>query len=48
MPQEKPEIILPTKEQVRGSWEAHKKGPEAFKKWFLKNKAEYEAKHPKG
>ena len=41
------QLVYPTSDQVRESIQAHEKGPEAFKAWFLKNQAEYEAKHPK-
>jgi len=43
MPQEKPQVVVPTEKQVKESWEERVKGPEAFEKWFLKNQAEYEA-----
>jgi hypothetical protein len=44
MPQEKPQVVVPTEKQVKESWEAHKKGPEAMLEWVKKNRAEYEAK----
>jgi len=47
MPQEKPQIVLPTEKQVRESYQAWEKGPEALLAWVKKNREEYEATHPK-